>query len=187
MTTNHTNHTNDRSHTVDNSATNPERNQDDRPGGKEDHAEGGGDDEEDAAAFWGDPVYVYTRRQAIEDGVLVDVSQLAIEAGFKWPFAMTAEVWATILEPAVDSRRSARIIDPPCLARKPRHTLRVCLRFRAMPIRPSIRAAHPRSTGGSRIIETIPQNHSYEYVRRRRWDGQAHSSRQLRRENVQVA
>lgn len=35
-------------------------------------------------------------RQALEDGVLVDVSALATEAGFKWPFAMTAEVWAMI-------------------------------------------------------------------------------------------
>jgi len=43
-----------------------------------------------------DLISVYTRAQAIEDGVLVDVSEMAREAGFKWPVAVTAEVWATI-------------------------------------------------------------------------------------------
>ncbi|MCG3197066.1 MAG: hypothetical protein GHCLOJNM_01550 [bacterium] len=38
-------------------------------------------------------VFSYTRRQALEDGVLVDVSELAREAGFKLPVAVTSEVW----------------------------------------------------------------------------------------------
>lgn len=38
-------------------------------------------------------VYSYSRAQAIADGVLVDVSQLAREAGFKLPVAMTAAAW----------------------------------------------------------------------------------------------
>ena len=46
--------------------------------------------------LYGDVVFSYSRKQAIEDGVLVDVSETAREAGFKWPFAMTAEVWALI-------------------------------------------------------------------------------------------
>ena len=41
-------------------------------------------------------IFSYTRAQAIEDGVLVDVSETAREAGFKYPFAMTAEVWGLI-------------------------------------------------------------------------------------------
>jgi len=41
-------------------------------------------------------IYSYTREQAIADGVLVDVSKTAREAGFLWPFAMTAEVWNLI-------------------------------------------------------------------------------------------
>ena len=41
-------------------------------------------------------VFSYSRKQAIEDGVLVDVSETAKEAGFKWPVAMTAEVWGLI-------------------------------------------------------------------------------------------
>jgi len=45
---------------------------------------------------FGNVIYAYTRKQAIEDGVLVDVSKTAREAGFLWPFAMTAEVWGLI-------------------------------------------------------------------------------------------
>jgi hypothetical protein len=36
----------------------------------------------------------YTRAQAIEDGVLIDVSAVAREAGIKYPVALTAAVWA---------------------------------------------------------------------------------------------
>lgn len=39
-------------------------------------------------------IFAYTRAQAIADGVLVDVSELAREAGFKIPVAVTAGVWA---------------------------------------------------------------------------------------------
>ena len=35
----------------------------------------------------------YTRAQAIEDGILVDVSQTAREAGFKIPVAVTRSIW----------------------------------------------------------------------------------------------
>lgn len=46
--------------------------------------------------LFGPVIYSYSRKQAIEDGVLVDVTKTAKEAGFKWPFAMTAEVWGLI-------------------------------------------------------------------------------------------
>ena len=39
-------------------------------------------------------IFSYTRAQAIADGVLVDVSKLAKEAGFRFPVAVTAAVWA---------------------------------------------------------------------------------------------
>jgi hypothetical protein len=39
-------------------------------------------------------IFSYTRAQAIADGVLVDVSKLAKEAGFRYPVAVTAAVWA---------------------------------------------------------------------------------------------
>ena len=49
-----------------------------------------------AAAF--DPVIsVYTRAQAIEDGILVDVSDTAREAGFKIPVAVTRTVWSRLI------------------------------------------------------------------------------------------
>jgi hypothetical protein len=43
--------------------------------------------------FWGEPISVYTRQQAIEDGVLVDVSEMAREAGFTIPVALTSGVF----------------------------------------------------------------------------------------------
>lgn len=41
-----------------------------------------------------DIIYAYTRNQAIADGVLIDVSEMAKEAGFVWPVAVTAAVHA---------------------------------------------------------------------------------------------
>lgn len=44
--------------------------------------------------LFGEVIYSYTRAHAIEDGVLVDVSETAREAGFRWPVAMTSAAWA---------------------------------------------------------------------------------------------
>ncbi len=45
-----------------------------------------------------DPVIsTYTRAQAIEDGILVDVSETACEAGFKIPVAVTRTVWERLV------------------------------------------------------------------------------------------
>lgn len=41
-----------------------------------------------------DVIHTYTRDDAIQDGVLVDVSQSAREAGFRIPVAMTARAWS---------------------------------------------------------------------------------------------
>lgn len=41
-------------------------------------------------------IHAYTRAQAIEDGVLVDLSDLAREAGFRFPVAVTLGVWAVL-------------------------------------------------------------------------------------------
>lgn len=43
---------------------------------------------------FGPVVYRYTRTQALEDGVLIDATQMAKEAGFKLPVALTAAAWA---------------------------------------------------------------------------------------------
>jgi hypothetical protein len=41
-------------------------------------------------------IYTYTRAQALEDGVLIDVSETARELGFRYPVALTAALWADI-------------------------------------------------------------------------------------------
>jgi hypothetical protein len=41
-----------------------------------------------------DLIHRYTRAGAIRDGVLIDVSQAAWQAGFKYPVALTAAAWA---------------------------------------------------------------------------------------------
>ena len=43
-----------------------------------------------------DVIHSYTRAQAIADGVLVDVSDLARKTGFKFPVAITEAVWTVI-------------------------------------------------------------------------------------------
>jgi len=42
---------------------------------------------------FGPVIYAYTRQQAIDDGVLVDVSGMAGEAGIKYPCAVTRAVF----------------------------------------------------------------------------------------------
>lgn len=46
------------------------------------------------AELFGEPIHIYTRAQALADGVLVDVTKFAKEAGFLVPVAMTAAAWA---------------------------------------------------------------------------------------------
>lgn len=43
--------------------------------------------------LFGEAIHVYTRTQAIEDGVLIDVSEVAGQAGFRLPVAVTSAVW----------------------------------------------------------------------------------------------
>lgn len=40
-----------------------------------------------------DPIHRYSRADAIADGVLIDVSAVAREAGIRYPVALTAAVW----------------------------------------------------------------------------------------------
>jgi hypothetical protein len=56
--------------------------------------------------FWGEPIFRYTRAQAIADGVLIDltaafddkVQWLCAQAGFKVPLAITRAAWAQTIE-----------------------------------------------------------------------------------------
>ena len=50
-----------------------------------------------AASPFGPVIFSYTRAQAIEDGILVDVSETAREAGFKIPVAVTRTVWERLI------------------------------------------------------------------------------------------
>jgi hypothetical protein len=39
-------------------------------------------------------IFVYTRKQAIEDGVLIDITNTAKEAGLRFPTAITSTAWS---------------------------------------------------------------------------------------------
>ena len=61
--------------------------------------------EQSAESFFGNVISTYTRAQAIEDGVLVDVGSTAQEAGFKWPVALTVGAWADCVAWTEDDSR----------------------------------------------------------------------------------
>ncbi|CAN5465732.1 hypothetical protein BH09VER1_BH09VER1_25910 [soil metagenome] len=50
----------------------------------------------DLSSVFGPLISSYTRAQAIEDGNLVDVSETAREAGFRFPVALTAACWSVV-------------------------------------------------------------------------------------------
>lgn len=56
-----------------------------------------------------DLIHVYSRAHAIRDGVLIDVSKVAAEAGIRWPVALTSAVWANYVTvpPGVDCQDEA--------------------------------------------------------------------------------
>lgn len=51
-----------------------------------------------AAEIFGEPVYSYSRAQALDDGYLVDVTKTAREAGFRFPVALTRAAWNDCVE-----------------------------------------------------------------------------------------
>ncbi len=50
-------------------------------------------------------IYSYTRAEAIADGVLVDVTETAVEAGIKYPVALTSALWHGYIVPDLRSRK----------------------------------------------------------------------------------
>jgi hypothetical protein len=46
-----------------------------------------------ATNLFGEPIYSYASAQALDDSVLVDVTHMAKETGFKIPVAVTHAVW----------------------------------------------------------------------------------------------
>ena len=60
----------------------------------------------DDSSFFGPVISTYTRAQALQDGNLVDAGEMASEAGFRWPVALTAAAWAECVAwSGTDSRR----------------------------------------------------------------------------------
>lgn len=51
---------------------------------------------ENPDSFGDDVISVYTRQDAINDGVLVDVTETAKKMGFRYPVAVTNTVWGII-------------------------------------------------------------------------------------------
>lgn len=67
-----------------------------------------------------DLIFAYTRQQAIADGVLVDVTETAKQAGFAFPVALTQGVWAECVavpkdDPCQDE--AGRLWDVLCMLR----------------------------------------------------------------------
>ncbi|WP_049473777.1 DUF6573 family protein, partial [Stenotrophomonas maltophilia] len=58
-----------------------------------------------------DLIHSYTRAQAIEDGVLVDVSDVAKEAGFKLPVTITRAAWSRYVEVPIGLELRGQSVD----------------------------------------------------------------------------
>ncbi len=60
--------------------------------------------DESTPDLFGDVIHIYSRKEALEDGELIDCSALAREAGIKYPVAMTRAVWdlCVALSPAAE-------------------------------------------------------------------------------------
>lgn len=65
-------------------------------------------------SLFGEVISAYTRQQAIDDGVLVNVSKMAEEAGFRHPTCLTRAAWdryVEVPETAVGQDKSGRLWD----------------------------------------------------------------------------
>jgi hypothetical protein len=61
----------------------------------------------DEDPVFGDVIYGYTRKRAIEDSVLVDITEMAKEAGIMYPVAITSTAFFGYVAP--DRCRPGRI------------------------------------------------------------------------------
>jgi hypothetical protein len=96
-------------------------------------------------------IYSYTRAQALADGVLVNVSDMAREAGFRVPVALTRVVWEDCVAwTAEDSRRqihqdeSGRLWDVLWMARLAGRSERSRVLFQVYRVPRGGRARQPR-------------------------------------------
>ncbi|MDA3823282.1 MAG: hypothetical protein PF450_11835 [Bacteroidales bacterium] len=56
-------------------------------------------------------IYSYTREQDLSDGVLIDASQMAKEAGIKYPVALTEALWQGYIVPSEELERFGQSTD----------------------------------------------------------------------------
>lgn len=61
--------------------------------------------------LFGEVIYAYTRKQAIEDGVLIDVTKTAKEAGTRYPTAITRTVWDEYIEPDEELKKLGQSLE----------------------------------------------------------------------------
>ena len=70
-------------------------------------------------------ISVYTRKQAIEDGVLINITEAARQSGFKLPFSITSNLHQKYVVPPQEvqdipgqseEERLARLLNQACLA-----------------------------------------------------------------------
>lgn len=74
---------------------------------------------------FGEPIYTYTRSDAIADGYLVDVTDTAARAGFRVPVTITRAAWLDCVEwsdadterKAVPQTETGRLMDVLAMAR----------------------------------------------------------------------
>ena len=60
-----------------------------------------------------DVVYAYTRKQAIEDGVLIEVPQAALRPlGIRYPVAITRNLWARCIGPIGEEPDPMKLAEP---------------------------------------------------------------------------
>ena len=55
--------------------------------------------------LFGPVIHSYSRQNALDDGVLIDVTETAQEAGFKIPVAVTQAVWDRYIEWTLDDTK----------------------------------------------------------------------------------
>lgn len=58
-----------------------------------------------------DVIHCYTRKQAIEDGFLIEVGEIAKEAGIKFPVAVTSALWGEYIKPDPESENAGQSIE----------------------------------------------------------------------------
>jgi len=58
-----------------------------------------------------DLIFSYSREQAITDGILLDVTNTAQEAGIKYPVAITSALWDTLVKPSPELEAQGQSFD----------------------------------------------------------------------------